>query len=304
VKYILQILIGIAVLGLLFINVFKDFSALKAVKIDFIYFFFGIVAYTGLNLVLSYRIEFLLGKMQGNVGFKKAFISHLGGMIVGDVTPGRSGYLATSKFLSNFGCGIERGLAAIVTPQGIEFLLKALSAALAIAYISSKLPAKSLIFFTSGIFVVVIGALVILGFLWTEEQKSKRLVEKIPYLARHAWRIVAFKEYSKQIKPYILHIIALYAIGWVFTAFQWYFVGKAVGLALSFTDYFFLHPLITALMFVPVTPAGLGIMESASVLTLYLLGVEPSLAFVFTILARLNNIFADLPGLYPVMKFK
>jgi hypothetical protein len=304
VRYVLQIALGIAILVLLFVRVFKDFSTLKAIKIDFLYFFLGIISYMGLHIVLSYRIKFLIGKMQSDASFrfKCIFASHLGGMIVGDVTPGRSGYLATSKFLNNLcKCDMERGLAAIIAPQGVEFLLKGLSAALAIVYIFSKLPTQSFVLFISAALVIAIGV-IILSFSWMDEHRSRRLVEKVPYLAKHAWRIGAFKGFSQQIKPYVPHIIALYTIGWIFTAFQWYFIGSAIGLPLTFIDYFLLHPLITTLTFVPLTPAGLGIMESGAILVFYVIGIASPEALIFSILARTSNLVGDLPGLYPVLK--
>jgi uncharacterized membrane protein YbhN (UPF0104 family) len=55
-------------------------------------------------------------------------------------------------------------------------------------------------------------------------------------------------------------------------------------------------------MLVPMTPAGLGIMESGAVIAVYLLGIEHSTALIFTVLARINSIAGDLPGLYYLLK--
>lgn len=304
-RHLLQIFLGVLILILLFTKVFEDISKLKSVSFDVVPFILGIFAYFGLNIILSYRIKFLLEKMQSDVDFKCILISHLGGMIVGDVTPGRSGYLLTSKFLNVYcGCKTEKGLAAIIAPQGIEFLIKGLGAGIAIIYliIKSEIVKDLLFVFFFGILALILGAILFLGISWLNEQKSRKLLEKIPYFSTHSHRLENFKNHSIQIKPYIFQIIILSILGWFFVGAQWYFVGKSVGLNLTFLDFFLLHPLITTLMFVPITPAGLGIMESGAVVALYLLGIEPSVALIFTILARANSIVGDLPGLYPLLK--
>jgi uncharacterized protein (TIRG00374 family) len=263
----------------------------------------GILAYFGLHVTMSYRIRFLLEKMQSHVGFGCVLASHMGGMIAGDVTPGRSGYFLTSKLLNRCGCKTEKGLAAIVAPQGIEFLIKGLGAGTAAIYLIAKSGMGDLLpVFLSGIVVLVLGAFAFLGISWLDEQKSRKFVERIPYLSTHVHKLDIFKDHSAQIKPYILQIMVLSVVGWFFVGMQWYFVGKSVGLELSFLDYFLLHPLITTLAFVPVTPAGLGIMEGGAVLALYLLGIDPGMALVFTVLARINSIIGDLPGLYFLLK--
>jgi len=59
-------------------------------------------------------------------------------MIVGDITPGRSGYFLTPPILKKTsGIPITDGMACIFAPQGIEFILKVGGAAAALIYISS-----------------------------------------------------------------------------------------------------------------------------------------------------------------------
>ncbi len=305
IRYLLQILLSVLVLLLLFAKVSEDFSKIKSVSFDVIPFILGIFAYFGLHIVMSYRIKFLLEKMHSKIDFRCILASHLGGMIVGDATPGRSGYLLTSKFLKFFcKCKTEKSLAAIIAPQGIEFLIKGLGAGAAIIYliVKSEIVKDLLLVFFLGMLVLVLGAFVLLGISWHNEQKSKMLLGRFPYLSNYVHRLDKFKSHSIQIKPYITQIVMLSILGWFFIGVQWYFVGKSVGLDLTFLEYFLLHPLITTLMFVPITPAGLGIMESGSVIALYLLGIDPGTALVFTILARVNSIVGDLPGLYPLLK--
>ncbi len=56
--------------------------------------------------------------------------------------------------------------------------------------------------------------------------------------------------------------IPLTMVCWVLKGLEWYFLGLALGLTdLPFYGYFLIHPLVTALAFVPITPAGAGVQE-------------------------------------------
>lgn len=306
-KYVLQTVIGVAILVVLVLKITANLESLKFIKFDLLVFSLSIVAYTLLNLTLSFRISFLISKMGVKIEYTKALISHLGGMVVGDVTPGRSGYLLTSKILDSFTkCGTDRGLAAIIAPQGIEFVLKALGALIAIMYFFSRVSLSSEFYyaFLAAILVVFGGGSVFLILSWTKEEKSRSLIEKVPYVKKFSDVLIGFKDSSFKIKSHLPHILALYMIGWIVSGLQWYLIGKSLNMGLSFVDFFLLHPLITTLMFIPITPAGLGIMESGSVLVLYLLGINPSVALVFSVLARISNLIGDLPGLYAVFSKK
>ncbi len=61
--------------------------------------------------------------------------------------------------------------------------------------------------------------------------------------------------------------------------------------------YFLLHPLVTALAFVPLTPAGVGVQEFG-ILGIFtvLLGVDPAIAGAFALLSRALLIVEDLIG--------
>lgn len=301
-RYVLQTVIGLAILAILALKIITNLENLT-IKFDLLLFSLSVIAYTILNFTLSFRIAFLIGKMGVRVEYRKVLISHFSGMIIGDVTPGRSGYLLTSRMLDKFtNCGTDKGLAAIIAPQGIEFVLKALGALIAILYFFTGISLNIELYYALLIAILVVsgGGVVFLIFSWTREEKVKSLIEKMPYAKRFSNLLVSFKDSSIKIRSCWPHIIALYMLGWLISGLQWYLIGKSLDMQLNFIDFFLLHPLITTLMFIPITPAGLGIMESGSVLVLYLLGVHPSIALVFSVLARMSNLIGDLPGLYAI----
>ena len=96
-------------------------------------------------------------------------------------------------------------------------------------------------------------------------------------------------------------ILILYFIGWFFAALQWFYLGKALGIELPFFVFFLLHPLISILMFVPLTPAGFGVMEGGMVLVFSLLGISATIGFAFSVLVRVSILLVDLIGLKTVL---
>jgi uncharacterized membrane protein YbhN (UPF0104 family) len=99
-------------------------------------------------------------------------------------------------------------------------------------------------------------------------------------------------------------------ICWVLKGFEWYFLGAALGITISsnfgiaWLGFFLIHPLVTALAFVPITPAGAGVQEFGIVGIMSLLFVNPNTGAIlaFAILARGLLIVEDLVGVPQIVK--
>ena len=80
-------------------------------------------------------------------------------------------------------------------------------------------------------------------------------------------------------------------------------LGLALGITyIPFIAYFLIHPLVTALGFVPITPAGAGVQEFGIIGILGLLGVPVGQAGAFALLARGLLIVEDLVGVPQIVK--
>lgn len=300
----LQIIIGIFIIFVIFIkfDINGTVSVLK--KTDYIYFIMACISYLFLNLVLAGRLNYLLTKIGYKLRYPTVFLSHMGGMIVGDLTPGRSGYFLTPPILKkNTGTKITDGMACIFAPQGIEFILKVGGAIAAIFYISSRSPIGSdvLISVSIGAILLLIVGILMLIISWRDEELTSKLVRKLPFFKNFTEKVSFFKERSTQIKSSLNAILILYMVGWVFAGLQWFYLGKALGIQLPFFAFFLLHPLITILMFVPISLAGFGIMEGGVVVVFSLLGIAQAPALAFSILVRVSILLVDLIGLKTVL---
>src|SRR5659263_789451 len=95
----IQIIIGISIIAFILnkLGLHEVFIVLK--KTDMFYFVLACLSYLFLNLILASRLSYLLTKTGHEIKFRDVFLSHMGGMIIGDLTPGRSGYFLTPSIL-------------------------------------------------------------------------------------------------------------------------------------------------------------------------------------------------------------
>ncbi len=300
IRIFLQIIIGISIIVLILskLNINEVISVLK--QTNLLFFLLACVSYLCLNFVLASRLFYLLTKIGYHVKYSAVFFSHMGGMFAGDITPGRSGYFLTPPILKNNAeVRITDGMACIFAPQGIEFILKVGGAIAAIVYLStfSGVSKNFFIYAGMGAFLLLIVGILMLIVSWKNENLTSRFLSKIPFFRNFTENLSSFKEKNIGIKESTKTIIILYLIGWVFAALQWFFIGKALGFELSFFIFFLLHPLITILMFVPLSPAGLGLMEGGVIVVLSFFGVSPAMGLAFSVLVRFSILLIDLIGL-------
>ena len=300
----IQIIIGVSIIAFILNKLGLDEVLIVLEKTNVFYFVLACLSYLFLNLILASRLSYLLTKTGHEMKFWNVFLSHMGGMIIGDLTPGRSGYFLTPSILKKkAGIPITEGMACIFAPQGIEFILKVAGAIAAIIYLSYYLNIEKNFIIYSGIgsVILLIVGILMLIISWNNEKMTSKFLGKVPFFNKFTGNLSSFKDRSALIKNSLNMILILYMVGWIFAALQWYFLGKAIGIDISFFSFFLLHPLITILMFVPLSPAGLGLMEGGIILVFSFFGISPALGMVFSVLVRASILFVDLVGLKTVL---
>ena len=303
-KYI-SIGIGILLILLLIIQ-FKHenvISVLYETKLSFL--LLSSIFWLGVNLVMAYRIQFLISELnKKEVPLKQMLFYNLGGMLLGDVSPGRTGYFGISGLLKkNQNVPLTTTFAILSSCQIVDLLIKIVFSIFAVTYILSisfnnnlfliSIIGISLMLFTSLIGIVLIG--------------SKRLLyasilNYIPYWAIFKQHITNMRKDVKRILPHLFKIISLTLLGLLFCGFQWWLIGFSLGIKLSIFVYILIHPLATSLSFIPITPAGLGIQETGIVLILLVFGISPEIGLIFALLTRLSSILVDMMGFKVLVK--
>ena len=327
---LIQVVAMVAIFAALlwYIGIGSLYNALLTIKIEYLALAF--LMYFGINIFFTIRLRRVLSKGGVKTSFGKTLLAQYAGMLTSDVTPGRSGYILTPVYLRDQNVPASKGLSTILGIQTIEFLVKeigGIGAAIFLIYFvpvgnwpSATFLGINVTFFVIGLGIALMltGALLLAAFSWSERAISifDRLANS-RFLKRFTGGIMGkleeYKDSSQKTRSAIPEIFGLTMICWFLKGFEWYFLGAALGItissnfAIAWLGFFLIHPLVTALAFVPITPAGAGVQEFGIVGIMSLLFVNPSTATLgaigaFAILARGLLIVEDLAGVPQIVK--
>ncbi|MFB3889602.1 MAG: lysylphosphatidylglycerol synthase transmembrane domain-containing protein [Candidatus Bathyarchaeia archaeon] len=316
VRILLQVLVMVAIFAALlwYVGLGSLYNALVNIKLE--YLLLAFVAYFGINVLFAVRLRRVLGKEGIKTSFGKTLLAQYAGMLTSDVTPGRSGYVLTPIYLRDQDVPAPVSLSGILGIQSVEFLIKVVGGIGALFFLIQfsvvPLQAGDFVIIGLGIGLMLVGALLLAAMSW-----SQRVISFVKRITNHrllrrftGGLIGKLEEYAnnaKKTRKAFPEITLITLACWVLKGFEWYFLGLALGITqIPWIGYFLIHPLVTALAFVPITPAGAGIQEFGIVGVFALLGVTSATvggaAAAFAILARGLLIIEDLAGVPQIVK--
>lgn len=315
-----MIMVGVFAALLWYVGIGSLYSSLLNIKLE--YLLFAFLAYFGINLLFTVRLRLVLRKEGIKTSFGKTLLAQYAGMLTSDVTPGRSGYVLTPLYLRDQEVPTSKSLSGILGIQTIEFLVKVIGGIGAVIFLINVIPSPNwnqfgtiaginigLFIAGLGIALMLTGAILLAAFTWS--QRAISLFDRIAnsrYLKRFAGglmgRLEEYKESAHKTRKAIPEIALLTMACWILKGFEWYFLGSALGITqIPWIGYFLIHPLVTALGFVPITPAGAGFQEFGIVeIFTNLIGVAAGPAAAFALLSRGLLIFEDLVGIPQIAK--
>jgi uncharacterized protein (TIRG00374 family) len=321
-RILLQVVVMAAIFAALlwYVGIGSLYDALLNIKIEYLVLAF--LAYFGINLLFTVRLRLVLRKDGVKTSFGRTLLAQYAGMLTSDVTPGRSGYVLTPLYLRDQEVPTSKSLSGILGIQTIEFLAKVAGGIGAVSFLINVVPAQNWeqfgtiaginlgIFIAGlGIALMLTGAILLAAFTWS--QRAISLFDRIAnsrFLKRFAGGLMGkleeYKESAHKTRRAIPEIALLTMACWVLKGFEWYFLGLALGITqIPWIGYFLIHPLVTALGFVPITPAGAGFQEFGIVgIFTNLIGVAAGPAAAFALLSRGLLIFEDLIGVPQIAK--
>jgi hypothetical protein len=317
----------VAIFGALlwYVGIGSLYNALLTIKVE--YLLLAFLMYFGINLLFTVRLRRVLSKDGVKTSFGKTLLAQYAGMLTSDVTPGRSGYILTPVYLRDQNVPTSKGLSSVLGIQTIEFLVKVIGGVSAVIFLVKVVPAEKWALFGTfaginigilvaglGIALMLTGATLLAAFTWSQRAISlfdrianSRLLKR--FTGGLLGKLDEYKDSSHKTHKAIPEIGALTFACWILKGFEWYFLGLALGITLNsnlgmaWLAFFLIHPLVTALAFVPITPAGAGFQEFGIVGILTLLfGVAAAPAAAFALLSRGLLIFEDLAGVPQIVK--
>jgi uncharacterized protein (TIRG00374 family) len=284
------------------------FSTLSKIKLEYVPLAF--LAYFGINLLFVMRLRLVLGKEGIKTSFGRTLLAQYAGMLTSDVTPGRSGYVLMPLYLRDQDVPTSVSLSGILGIQTVEFLMKVFGGVMALVFLveTANLTSGLFVVASLGIGLMLVGAVLLAAMSWSQRVITifNRLASS-RFLARFAGGLMGkleeYKESARKTRKAIPEIALVTSMCWILKGFEWYFLGLALGITqIGWLGFFLLHPLVTALGFVPLTPSGIGLQEGAIVGVFVLLGMSTPQALAFALLSRVLLIVEDLIGVPQIVK--
>ena len=315
-RTLVQLIVGAAILLWLMqlANIRETFSAILQVNILN-------VAGAAICFILSSTLVALalyvpLQETNPKVSIRHIVMASFGGQLLSDVTPARSGYFVTPIFVNRLaGIPVEQGMAAVLATGGINAFLKAVICTVGLGYFISFLPLPSAVInsLLVGIGILLIGGTVLLLSMW--EQRMSKLVVKLEKLPLVGSKLRSFTEMfanvqkeGQKVRRSLTIVALLIFSSLAVNAFALYAIFLGLGFSsLSLLDFFLMASFASALTYVPITIAGLGVQETGYVILLSLLlglpltAIEPKL-LAFALITRILFTGTDIIGISPLIK--
>ena len=301
--------LAISLLTLAAIFYFVEPARLAAIlmKADWRWVLAGALAYSLTMLSMSWRLSFILRYLGGRVSLMRSWLANSAGLLASDLTPARSGYFVVPfLFERHDGVPLEKGMAAVISPQIADFFLKAVVAAAGIFLILALQPSlenNALLLFGGA--AAMMGFAIALAMLLFVPQ-TLGLVKpflSIPLAQKFHDFVRLMQAQRGKVVPIFHIILALSILNLLFKGIEWYCLGQALGVQFSASAdplvlFMMLQALISALQFVPIpTVAGLGLAEGGAAASMMMLGVPAELSVAFLLLTRAVTTIMDCAGL-------
>ncbi|HEX9262508.1 MAG TPA: lysylphosphatidylglycerol synthase transmembrane domain-containing protein [Candidatus Bathyarchaeia archaeon] len=312
-RIMLQIMVMAALIGglLWYVGIDSLATVLSQMKMEF--FALAFLAYFGINLLFTLRLRRVLKSEGCKTSFGKTLLAQYAGMLTSDFTPGRSGYFLMPVYLRDQDVPASTSLSSILGIQTVEFLFKVFGGLLALIFLVETVDLfvvnQTLFVLSSiGVALMLVGAFLLAALTWSERILdlfnrivTSRVLRR--FTGGLAGKIDEYKRSARKTQKAIPEIAALTMACWILKGLEWYFLGLALGITqVGLLGFFLLHPLVTALGFVPLTPSGIGFQEGAIVAVFTILGMAPAQAVAFALLSRILLVVEDLAGIPQIAK--
>jgi uncharacterized membrane protein YbhN (UPF0104 family) len=315
-RTIIQLIIGIAILLWLLqiANIGDTFTAILQVNVLNVVSAAACFILSSTLVALALYVPLREGNATVSVG--KVVLASFGGQLLSDVTPARSGYFLTPIFLNELaGVPIGQGMAGVLATGGVNAFVKAVICLVGLGYFVSFLPLPGTVVTSLlvGVGVLLVAGTVLFLLMW--EKRMSKLVaklERLPLIGKSLGKVTEMfanvQQQSGKVKRSLAVVALLILLSLVVNSAALYLIFTGLWQSsLSLLDFFFMACFASALTYVPITIAGLGVQEAGYVLLLQLLlglpltTVDPKLlAFAFITRALFTG--TDIIGISPLIK--
>lgn len=297
---ILAFAVGIAILGYMVYSSDPQKVAAALLKTKPEYFILAAVFYFANEVVSAAALRMITS---AKISLFEVLLSHMCGMLYANATPGRVGYYYTSfSIAKKTGTSRSGNIGILTLFQGMNFLLKVVLCITAALYFSTYITDLSSqeYLLLAGLFPIL-GLIIIAAVLYTKI--LNHLLTKLPRSSKLLEYLDRMQETTKEVRgDKMVKILVLSLLGWMLVSAQWFFLTLSMGTDVSYMTALMLQPLLTTVMFVPLSPSGLGFAETGSILLFMAIGLTKDYGLAFMLLVRVNSIIVDSLGLLDLRK--
>ena len=316
-RTIIQLIVGIAILLWLLqvANIGETFDAILQVNV--LNLLGAAILFVVSSSLVGFALYVPLRNSNPNVSIRKVILASFGGQLLSDVTPARSGYFLTPIFINRLaGVPVEQGMTGVLATGSVNALVKAAVCLVGLGYFISFLPLPAWVVnsLLVGVVILLVAGVFLLLLMW--EKRLSKLVVKLEGLPLIGKKLHKFTEMfanvqqeGRKVRGSLIVVALLILLSLVVNAGALYliFSGLWSSSSLSILDFFLMASFASALTYIPITIAGLGVQEAGYVLLLQLLlglgltSVDPRL-LAFAFITRILFTGTDIIGLMPLIK--
>lgn len=290
-RFLARFIFGIIILIFLLYSVDPVSVAAVILAINPLFLVFALFLYAVTFLILSFRWRFILRRMGYAISWKTAYQAFAAGVLISDITPARIGELSRPLAIRNQ-VPVQAGMISVLADRYIDILVIFLLGSMGLLCIfrASDIPLLPVLL----ILILLLATPVILlsidrkhvvriaGFIG-----SARLSDLISSLDE-----IIFRTHGL---PTLLGTgILLTIISWVLQAARIMVICFATGYSVPLGELIVVQPLISALSLVPVSIAGLGLVEGGYAAVLNLFGVPVATGMAIALLDRFLTVIFHL----------
>jgi len=289
-------LIGIGILLWIMsrVDLFRCWDVIKG--LDVIYFTVAMLISLPVLLIKAYRWKFILRLQDIDYAFKEAFLSYLGSIYVGLITPGRIGEYAKTFYLKqDKEVSTGRAFSSVLIDRLLDlfFLLLIVVAGLVIYYPPPLLK-------------VIICLIMVIALVLAVVLKDK--LGKIPCLLFSVITSKKWKSLNLQIEDFLQGIsemqrwefsfaIFLTVISYGLFFMRCYLLALALSISIKFFTLVFFLSVVSLVVLIPISIAGLGTREGTLIFLFSQVSISQEAALSFSLLILLAvNLWAGTVG--------
>jgi len=299
-KKIIPLLIGILLLGILIVTIRPGDVLSVIITINPVYIILAFLLYSFTFYILTKRWQMIVAHMGAVIPTSVAYKAFAGGFFISDLTPARVGDLSRALLVRDY-LEPKKGTVSVLIDRYIDIVTIFVLGTLGIVFLSAKM----LNFYATGIIILFLGIIISIAVLVHHRSQLITVIRRINCTSLSVFYGTIDETLSEYHGDWQLYSKAFFftLCAWITHACRLILIGLAFNYTLPFLPLMFLQPLISALSLIPITIAGLGLVEGGLTALLFQLGVPVSIGLTIALVDRaITTFFHFIVGIRSLSK--